>query len=375
MDEKKQAQAAWAVLLALLALLFLPGTPNLPRNGNPSETPAEDPAPDDQPNSDEQPNEDGAEDGTENPSGDGTGDGWLPPDEDPRDGPHDGHGHEAPEGVGDGTGWGAGDPDPMPGDPTSEYPTPDDNGAPRGGPSGSTQPDNPANENVYGHDDIAEDLRGRRDSWPELLTAVDDPVVERIEGAAAVLSLPAVQLYNQLKDPVTSTAHDTVQFALEHPRQSAIVVGAVAGATILVVADGPLPVGDSAAVALVGSNVPQFQSIDAAKQHVESVGNAPSATTPGGRPRGPGVGVGGDIDSSGDSDAGGSSTDGPNDGSGHEAAVPVPEPDDNIGWEAPDDYSPPEDDTSSDSDSDDELVTDGPNDGHGHEAWPVGGFY
>jgi len=82
MDRKKKAQAAWAVLLALLGLLFIPSLPGGNTGG--SESPAQDPAGEESGQENQQGSEDGAEDGTqdgaedgaEEGTGDGAEDGW-----------------------------------------------------------------------------------------------------------------------------------------------------------------------------------------------------------------------------------------------------------------------------------------------------------
>ena len=285
MDNKKRAQAAWAVLLALLALLFIPQLPNLPRNSNPSESPAEDPAPDESGEENSDPNEDGAED----TSPDGSDEGWFQDDPEsvgdpdaptgtPDSGgvapaPEDGQGWEAPEDSGDGTGTGSGTFGDIIDELLDEYPSAtaapswlapvfDDQ-------DGETTYGNDPYGNVEDYPTVVPDLREDPQSFEELGADLQN----RISGAAAVLSLPAAQLHDELKDPVTDLADETVQWALDNPAQAVLVTGvAVAGGgALLVTASGTTAVSGAAASTLLGTGIITRSSVEAAESRIEDL--------------------------------------------------------------------------------------------------------
>jgi len=260
MDNKKRAQAAWAVLLALLALLFLPQVPNLPRNSNPSESPAEDPAPDESGEENSDPNEDG----TEDTSPDGSDEGWFQDDPDAPTGtpdsggvapaPEDGQGWEAPEDSGDGTGTGSGTFGDIIDDLLDDYPSAtaapswlapffedsEDSGSGDGG------------ETTYGNDPY-----GNVEDYPTVVPDLrEDP-----------------QSFEELKDPVTDLADETVQWALDNPAQAVLVTGvAVAGGgALLVTTSGTTAVSGAAASTLLGTGIITRSSVEAAESRIEDL--------------------------------------------------------------------------------------------------------
>jgi len=291
MDNKKRAQAAWAVLLALLALLFIPQLPNLPRNSNPSESPAEDPAPDESGEENSDPNEDGAED----TSPDGSDEGWFQDDPEsvgdadaptgtPDSGgvapaPEDGQGWEAPEDSGDGTGTGSGTFGDIIDELLDEYPSATaapswlapffDDSEDSGSGDGETTYGNDPYGNVEDYPTVVPDLREDPQSFEELGADLQN----RISGAAAVLSLPAAQLHDELKDPVTDLADETVQWALDNPAQAVLVTGvAVAGGgALLVTASGTTAVSGAAASTLLGTGIITRSSVEAAESRIEDL--------------------------------------------------------------------------------------------------------
>jgi len=256
MDRKKKAQAAWAVLLALIGLLFIPSLPG--RNTGGSESPTSDPSGEESGQENQQGSEDGAEqgseDGSENTTGEGTGDGWLPPDEDDQAG-RDGDPLREPTWGDDGT-------------QDQEDTTGDD------GSQGTGEDD----DTTYGNDGQGtQDLPGNPlDGYPGHYDGGEDGQFSDIPGFDESI------LDGETTEPnwLGKMARGPIEWAFDNPEAAVLIVGAPVGA-YLITASGVTAVGTATVSRLAAAGVTRRQAENAEAKVREFYGAGEDSTTGG----------------------------------------------------------------------------------------------
>jgi len=304
MDRKTKVQMAWALLLGLLGLLAAGGlpSPNSPSN-SPSTTP------------NTYANLDISEDEVRNHDEDETSetDPWVPPD-DNEDNTGEGDGSPSPTGPGTGSGTGdedsTSDGDDLPTSPLDDFPAEDDDGSDDGTPIDPIpdyvlDPIAPI-EDLPGDGSSSDDSGGEGDggtgtggligdvddlpgdgigsgSLPAAFEDVTGDLANSFATTASVLALPAADLYDAARDPVTDMGHETVEYAQEHPGKAVLVgAGIVVGGAILVTASGWTVVGSGVSSSLAFVGVPRMQPQQARERFEEWSGiNDDSSASPG----------------------------------------------------------------------------------------------
>lgn len=289
-------QMAWAALLALLGLLAFGS--GLPSGGSsPATSPSSDPQSD--PNTYTNPDIYVQPDDEETSNSDSSSepDPWVPPDED-----ETGEGDNSPSPTGPGTGTGTGDENPtgnddLPGAPTDDYPTEDNDGTEDPAPvdpipdyvwdptapiddlpgDGSSSDDGGSSDDgpntdwgLIGDPDNLPDSSGSG-SLPDAFADLAGDLANQIATTASVLALPTAELYQKARDPVTDMGHDTVEYAQENPGKAVIIGGvtALTGGAILYTATGWTVVGSGVSSSLAFVGVPRMQPQQARERFEE----------------------------------------------------------------------------------------------------------
>jgi len=276
--DKKKAQMAWAVLLALLGLLFISSLPGGNTGG--SESPAQDPAGEESGQENQQGSEDGAEDGAEDTTGDGAEDGWNVEDgEDDQAGQDDDPLQEPTWGEDDTT-----DPDGTTGDDgpvedrQDQFPYENEENAEQN--EELFPPDATEGETTYGGEDA--------------LTISENPTTADLEDLASQLPDPGGMV-----DPgaAEQAFHESgtglFEWARRNPGKTALIIGGVAapfGATAYLAAGGStlaLSASQAASLAAVGVPATTYESAtsdlkNALAEDVDGISGTGDTTEPSG---------------------------------------------------------------------------------------------
>jgi len=275
MDKKKKAQAAWAVLAALLALLFGAGS-SLGRNSSGSESPAEDPAGEESGEENQQENQQGSEDGAE----DGAEDGWSVEDGDDQAGQNDDPLQEPSWGEDDTT-----DPDGTSGDDgpvedrQDQFPDENEENAEQN--EELFPPDATDGETTYGgEDDLTIPENPTTSDLTTLASQLPDPTSGALDVGAANQAFHA-------------DGTGLFEWARRNPGKAALIIGGVAapfGATAYVAAGGStlaLSASQAASLAAVGVPATTYENAqqdlqNALAEDVEGISGTGDTTEPSG---------------------------------------------------------------------------------------------